>query len=135
MKTQPIQLLYVVQTNHLVKRHNVNPAAETDVFGVEAEDALLLKPLLRERIIGCQRGRQDGRYDERQDVETVEQDFVHGSLKAGVGVIGLPIRSNNIYDEQTAESTGSSTQKAFIHDVHSIFQLLPFCSNLVNTYL
>ena len=66
------------------------------MFGVEAEDALLLEPLLRKRIIGCQRGRQDRRHDERQDVETVEQDFVHGSLKAGVGVIGLPIRGNNI---------------------------------------
>ena len=66
------------------------------MFGVEAEDALLLEPLLSERIIGCQRGRQDWRYDERQNVETVEQDFVHGSLKAGVGVIGLPIRGNNI---------------------------------------
>ena len=72
----------IAQANHLVKRHNVYPAAEANVFGVEAEDALLLQPLLRERIIGCQRGRQDRRHDERQDVETVEQDFVHGSLKA-----------------------------------------------------
>ena len=96
------------------------------MFGVEAEDALLLEPLLRERIIGCQRGRQDRRHDERQDVETVEQDFVHGSLKAGVGVIGLPIRGNNIYDEQTAESTGSFTQKACKADVHTIFWLFPF---------
>ena len=32
----------IVQANHLVKRHNVNPSAEADVFGVEAEDALLL---------------------------------------------------------------------------------------------
>ena len=94
------------------------------MFGVEAEDALLLKPLLRERIIGCQRGRQDRRHDERQNVETVEQDFVHGSLKAGVGVIGLPIRGNNIYDEQTAESTGSFTQKACTHEVHPL--LTPF---------
>ena len=51
------------------------------MFGVEAVDALPLQPLLRDRVIGCQRGRQDRRHDERQNVETVEQDFIHGSLK------------------------------------------------------
>ena len=80
------------------------------MFGVEAEDALLLEPLLRERIIGCQRGRQDRWHDERQDVETVEQDFVHGSLKAGVGVIGLPIRGNDVMTSRRQNRQASSLE-------------------------
>ena len=85
------------------------------MFGVEAEDALLLEPLLRERIIGCQRGRQDRRHDERQDVETVEQDFVHGSLKAGVGVIGLPIRGNNINMTSRRQNRQALSLKRLAH--------------------
>ena len=90
----------IARANHLVKRHNVYPAAEANVLRVEAVNALLLQPLLRERIIGCQRGGQDRRNDERQDVETVEQDFVHGSLKVGVGNIGFPSFLPNHRSEQ-----------------------------------
>ena len=67
--------------HHLVKRHNVDPAAEANVLRVEAVDALLLQPLLRERVIGCQRGGENRRNDKRQDVETVEEGFFDGALQ------------------------------------------------------
>ena len=67
--------------HHLVKRHNVDPAAEANVLRVEAVDALLLQPLLRERVIGCQRGGENRRNDKRQDVETVEEGFFYGALQ------------------------------------------------------
>ena len=67
--------------HHLVKRHNVDPAAEANVLRVEAVDALLLQPLLRERVIGCQRGGENRRNDKRQDVETVEEGFFDCTLQ------------------------------------------------------
>ena len=118
-------IIVIAQANHLVKRHNVNPAAEADVFGVEAEDALLLEPLLRERIIGCQRGRQYRRHDECQDVETVEQDFVHGSLKAGVGVIGLPIRGNTVMTSRRQNRQALSLKR--LEHSFRLFHIVDIC--------
>ncbi len=42
---------------------------------------LLLQPLLRVRVVGGDGGRQDGRHDERQDVQAVQQDLLNRALQ------------------------------------------------------
>lgn len=50
------------------------------MLGVKAEDALLLQALLRERVVGRERGGQDRRHHERQDVQAVQEDLGEGAL-------------------------------------------------------
>ncbi len=47
---------------------------------METKDVLFLKPLLGERVVGSQGSRQDRRYDEGQNVETVQQALLKRSL-------------------------------------------------------
>ncbi len=82
--TTLITTLRTTYSTHLVECADVYAAAERDVFGVEAEDALALQPLLRERVVGRQRRGQHRWHDERQDVQAVQQNLAHSALKRNV---------------------------------------------------